>query len=215
MSYDRIIQKTEIEGLHFEENLTVDNHLYSHVIASSGPGISDFVTHSPSFKYTQYGIHIGQVDRLTFFGDPNQKITGHFVDCRKGSPTRNKKVTLEYYPDPNKKLFIDRGIAHTFDGLENVLTRDEPIWYMSVGNPDYNMENDVINVSRDLPLEDFPAVTVNQYPIPRKAYEFVLELQHSSMTELQHYPTRVLVEINGENRYVTVRPKTEKERVEE
>jgi hypothetical protein len=48
-SNDPIIQKTEIEGLHFETNLyttSTDNGIYN-VIASSGPGITDLVTHSP------------------------------------------------------------------------------------------------------------------------------------------------------------------------
>ncbi|MBB6449718.1 dTDP-4-dehydrorhamnose 3,5-epimerase [Geomicrobium halophilum] len=205
--FDQIIEKTDIIGLHFEKNLSIGNKFYTHVIASSGPGISDFVTHSDAFHYTQYGIHIAQVDRLTFFGDPNQIITGHFVDCREGSPTLHKYVSIDYYPDPTKKLNIDRGIAHTFDGLENVLTRDEPIWYMSVGNSDYNMESDVINVPRELELNEFPEVTINKYPIPREAYEFVLGIQHKNMTELQEYPNRVLVNIDGEKRYVTITPK--------
>jgi hypothetical protein len=211
---DPIIQMTEIEGLHFETNLyttSTDNGIYN-VIASSGPGITDLVTHSPNFYYLHYGIHVGQVDRLTFFGEPNQRITGYFVDCRKDSPTLHKQVVLEFYPDPSKKLYIDRGIAHTFDGLENILTRDEPIWYMSIGNKDYNIANDVINVKRDTPLDRFPVVTTNEFPIPRKAYEFVLELQHLTMIELQHYPNRVPITINGEKRYVNLKPKVQEQR---
>lgn len=83
---------------------------------------------------------------------------------------------------------------------------------MSAGNKDYNIANDVINVKRDTPLDDFPVVTINEFPIPRKAYEFVLELQHLTMVELQHYPTRIPITINGEKRYVNLKPKVQEQR---
>jgi dTDP-4-dehydrorhamnose 3,5-epimerase len=209
---DKVIQKSEIDGLHFEENLFSGSKEqgFINAIASSGPGITDLVTHSPDFFYLHYGIHIAQVDRLTFFGPLNKKITGYFVDCRKNSETLHKQVILEFYPDPTKKLYIDRGIAHTFDGLDNVLTRDEPLWYMTTGNLDYNMANDVVNVSRNTKLSEFPVVEINKYPIPRKAYEFILDIQHITLGELQHYPNRLKLKIDGETRYVNLKPKTEK-----
>lgn len=208
-----VIKKTAIEGLHFEKNLYTHSNdkKYFHVISSLGPGISDFVTHSDQFHYNHYGIHIAQVDRLTFFGDRNQKITGYFVDCRKDSPTLHKQVICEFYPDPTTMLYIDRGIAHTFDGLENVLTRDEPIWYLSTGNIHYNMANDVVNVERDKPLKDFPAVEVNKYPIPRAAYEFTLKVQQYKMEDLQEFPNRFQLFLDGEKRYITLKPKKRSE----
>jgi len=169
------------------------------------------ITHSNEFHYNHYGIHIAQVDRLTFFGDESQKITGYFVDCRKDSPTLHKQVTLEFYPDPTKMLFIDRGIAHTFDGLENVLTRDEPIWFLSTGNEDYNMANDVVNVDRSKNLDDFPIVQVNKYPIPKEAYEFTLKVQQYNMKELQEFPNRFQIVLDGKKRYVTLTPKRRSE----
>ncbi|OZC94890.1 dTDP-4-dehydrorhamnose 3,5-epimerase [Rhodococcus sp. 06-235-1A] len=198
-----------IEGLGFFDNYfheSADGTLTT-TIASEGPGISDVVTHSPDFSYNHYGIHVAQSDRLTFFGPLDQKITGYFVDCRLGSPTLHKFVKIVYSPDPRRRLHIDRGIAHTFDGLENVVTRDEPLWFLSRNNPDYNIANDVVNVGRDVSPEDFPSIQPNQYPIPRAAYEFMLMLQHHSMKSMQRYPTRFPVTLNGERRYVNLRPK--------
>lgn len=207
------LKETDIEGLYFQENLYTasKDHDFYHVVASEGPGIADLVTHSDEFFYSHYGIHIGQVDRLTFFGDKNAIITGYFVDCREDSPTFQKQVILKFSPDPTQMLFIDRGIAHTFDGLENILTRDEPIWYLSVGNQDYNMGNDVVNVHRDTELEDFPAVKINKYRIPRAAYEFTLKIQQNMMMELQEYPNRFPITLDGKKRYVSIRPKKRNE----
>ncbi|WP_331734438.1 MULTISPECIES: hypothetical protein [unclassified Streptomyces] len=204
-----VIQETEISGLRLERNLytsSPDRQFYS-VVASDGPGISDVVTHSPTFSYTQYGIHVAQVDRLTFFGNPDKKVTGHFVDCREGSPTLHRKVTLELRPDPTVLVHIDRGVAHTFDGLENITTRDEPVWYLSADNPHYNIANDVVNIDRSEPLENFPVVRVNEYPIPRQAYEFMLKVQHVTLMEMRRYPSRFQMDIDGEKRYVSLIPK--------
>jgi len=207
----RITRTTAIDGLHFEKNLytvSQDETFYT-VVASDGPGIADVVTHSPSFSYQHYGIHVAQTDRLTFFGDPGQKITGYFVDCREGSPTLHQQVVVEFHPTPTSTLHISRGVAHTFDGLENVVTRDEPVWFLSADNPDYNIANDVVNVERDAGLGDFPTVRVNTYPIPRRAYEFMLNVQHVSLAEMKRYPSRFQMEIDGERRYVSLRPKNE------
>jgi hypothetical protein len=198
-----------IEGLNFVGNYFHSSRdgTYTTTIASDGPGISDVVTHGPDFSYNHYGIHVAQSDRLTFFGPQDQKKVGHFVDCRAGSPTLHRYVTAEYTPDPTRRLHIDRGIAHTFDGLANIVTRDEPLWYLSKDNPDYNIANDVVNVARDVAPENFPVIQQNQYPIPRAAYEFMLTLQHHSMKSMQRYPTRFPVTLNGEQRYINIRPK--------
>lgn len=203
------VEETGIEGLHFAENLYTasPDGSYFTVVASEGPGISDVVTHGPDFQYNHYGIHVAQTDRLTFLGDPDQEITGYFVDCRKDSPTRRKQIVLRFSPDPRRMLHIGRGIAHTFDGLQNVVTRDEPQWFLSVDNMDYNIANDVVNVSRHTAPEDFPLVQVNEFPIPRQAYEFMLRVQHISLRQMRRYPTRFPIVLNGRKRFVSLRPK--------
>jgi dTDP-4-dehydrorhamnose 3,5-epimerase len=203
------IIETIIDDLRMEENLYTQTlaDSYLTVVASEGPGMSDVVTHDASFTYATYGVHIGQTDRLTFFGDMSRTITGHFVDCRAGSPTLHQHVKMTFRPDPRRRLHIGRGIAHTFDGLEDIVTRDEPEWFLATGNPDYRIANDVINVDRLWDLADFPAVRVNDYPIPRAAYEFMLKVQHTTLREVRRYPTRFPMIIDGERRYVVLYPK--------
>jgi hypothetical protein len=203
------VETTAIDGLRFEDNYvtgTLDDR-YLTVVASDGPGMSDVVTHAADFTYSNYGIHVGQTDRLTFFGDMSRVITGTFVDCRAGSPTLHEAVTLTFPPDPRKRLHISRGIAHTFDGLADIVTRDEPVWFLSANNPDYTIANDVINVRRTERLANFPQVRVNEHPIPRKAYEFMLEVQHTSLRSLRRYPTRFPITIDGVRRYVSLYPR--------
>lgn len=198
-----------IQGLHFADILhTTSSHgAYVTVICSFGPGVSDLVTHSPEFGYKHYGIHVGQTDRLTFFGDPGQRITEYFVDCRKGSPTAHNEERFTFNPDPKQVLNIPRGVAHTFDGLENVLTRDEPVWYLSQDNPGYSITNDVINVGRSTPAEDFPLISVNEHPIPREAYDFMLDVQHETLSDMKRYPSRFPITLKGEKYYVSLKPK--------
>ena len=52
---------------------------------SCGSGVTDYVTHESNFKYSTYGIHIGQDDRLTFLG-VSQKVEVSLIDCRKDFP---------------------------------------------------------------------------------------------------------------------------------
>lgn len=204
-----MVNSTELDGLYFQDNLytsSPDNKYFT-VVSSLGPGVSDVVTHSPTFSYQHYGIHVGQTDRLTFFGDPNQVITGHFVDCRADSPTLHKYVQLQFNPDPRKMLHISRGIGHTFDGLANVLTRDEPEWFLSKNNPDYNIASDVVNVDRNIAINDFPVIRVNEHRIPRAAYDFMLDIQHVSLREMKRYPSRFPITLDGRKCYVSLRPK--------
>ncbi len=59
-----------IPGLEFQRNTFFQggSRATSKLSSSIGPLVSDFVTHQPDFKYDAYGIHVGQDDRLTFFG---------------------------------------------------------------------------------------------------------------------------------------------------
>lgn len=211
-----IIEATKISGLHWEEN-TYENDKYSifyKVSSSEGPGVSDIVTHEKGFTYHHYGIHIGQIDRLTFFGNSNQVITGHFIDCRRGSPTLHHKVELNFLPTPTRKLIIDRGIAHTFVNIESVVTRDEPIWLLTEHNPAYNLGNDVLNFSYDASPEDFPTVEVNTLPIPDVCYDYVLANQHQNYRKATPiYGMRYKVLVEGVEKYVIVKQKSWKKPV--
>lgn len=73
------------------------------------------------------------------------------------------------------------------------------------------MANDVVNVERNIPLENFPIVEINQYPIPREAYEFTLKVQQHKMRDLQEFPNRFQIVLDGKQRYVTLKPKKRSE----
>lgn len=194
-----------IAGLRFEENasLALDEGegWFSHKIPSSpGPMVSDFVTHGAEFEYSTLGIHIGQDDRLTFFGGSGKEIVGEFVDCREGSPTLHKRVVASFAASPRRRLIIPRGVAHTFDNLRGVVTRDEPVWHSADDNPHWNVNNDLVSILR----EDarFPVVTVNDYRMPDDLHLYLTRLSQAVLGDPKAYSTRFRLKIGGVERYV-------------
>jgi dTDP-4-dehydrorhamnose 3,5-epimerase-like enzyme len=202
---DVLTAELGIEGLRFAENsavaLDVDPGWFDLKVRSSpGPLVSDFVTHGPEFAYSTSGIHIGQDDRLTFFGDPDRIIDGYFTDCRAGSPTLHKHVHARFHASAFRRLIIERGIAHTFDGLAGIVTRDEPVWYSSENNPHWNVNNDLVSVLRD--AEAPPVVEVNQHRLPDSLHEYMTRLSQAVLGEPRAYSTRFLLRIAGKEQYV-------------
>lgn len=195
-----------IEGLTFQKNTTTQTENILKVPSSPGPLISDFVTHEQGFQYTSYGIHVGQVDRLTFLGPSDRTITGYFVDCRENSPTLHHKIILYYSPSNLRRLTIPTGVAHSFDGLEGIVTRDEPVWYSDENNKDWNVDNDLITVSRETEQEQFPTVKVNRFLMPEKGHLLVSKMQQSLLKSAKSYSLREKIKINSNEVYVTYRP---------
>lgn len=136
---------------------------------STGPGIADYVTHEQEFTYSTYGIHVGQDDRLTFFGE-GQYISVHLIDCRDDSPQAGDEITIELAVSPHRVLIIPKGVAHTLDGLGGVVTRDEPVWYADV-NPDWEPDNDLVSFPRT--SDTVPLVQTNQHLLPVAAHLLV------------------------------------------
>lgn len=201
-----------IEGLCFEENTVRDikqnGSWFSHKILSSpGPLVSDFVTHGPNFEYSTFGIHIGQDDRLTFLGRGERSIIGHFIDCRRDSPTKFVRISYSFSPSMLRRLIIPRGVAHTFDGLAGVVTRDEPIWHASENNPHWNVNNDLISILRNK-LDDLPEVTVCEHRFSDDLHNFMTRLGQSVLEKPKAYSTRFSLCINGEERYVMFQDNT-------
>lgn len=142
--------KLPIDGLGFQRNTYIagkpgDNLCVSKLASSAGPLVSDFVTHQNDFSYDSYGIHIGQDDRLTFLCSNNRKIIGYFIDCRNGSDFYGLKLKISFSASAARRLIIPRGVAHSFDNLASVVTRDEPVWYSDFYNPDWDINNDLIS----------------------------------------------------------------------
>lgn len=206
------VSESSIEGLRFEENhceSIADGQGWFHLKTGSSPGplVSDFVTHEADFSYSTYGIHVGQDDRLTFFGPEDQLITGYFVDCRIGSRTSGQACQFAFYPSPRRRLVIPRGVAHTFDGLAHILTRDEPVWHSDVGNEAWNIDNDLISVSRDTEFSKFPRVQPNRHRLPDAAHHFMSCLSQELLENPKSYLARYQVNIGGVDQYVMLEPK--------
>ncbi len=202
-----------ITGLRFVANRITDlrapSTLFSLKLSSSeGPLISDFVTHEEAFKYSTYGIHVGQIDRLTFMGGLGTPIIGHFVDCRAGSPTAKKHVSLAYSASFRRHIVIPHGVAHTFDNLEHVLTRDEPIWFADSDNPAWSFDNDLISVSRTTAVDRFPLISPNRHRLPDVAHQLVSRISQRLLEVPKSYLSRFPVQIAGEQRYATFEPKS-------
>lgn len=52
---------------------------------------------SKHFDYGQYGIHLGQEDRLTFLGRSTLRVFASFIDCRSNSDTFGERFNLEFF----------------------------------------------------------------------------------------------------------------------
>jgi dTDP-4-dehydrorhamnose 3,5-epimerase-like enzyme len=203
--------KFSIKGLQFERNLVQDivgpkGWFSQKLMSSPGPLISDFVTHEKNFRYQTYGIHVGQDDRLTFMGDNGKRIKGYFVDCRKGSATLHRKVMFDFAPSLKRRLIIPRGVAHTFDNLEYIVTRDEPVWYSDEDNQDWNIDNDLISVPRDTEPTLFPVVHANKHHLPDEAHQFLSRLSQSLLEKPKSYLARYLLNVGGKEKYVMFEP---------
>lgn len=202
---DALDQPLGILGLEFQRNLVTpidesDGWFSSKVGSSPGPLVSDFVTHGPEFEYSTYGIHVGQDDRLTFFGSGKEVITGHFVDCRDGSPTLHKAISSRFNASELRRLVIPRGVAHTFDGLAGIVTRDEPVWYSGDANPHWNVNNDLISILRS--ASEFPTVPVNEYKLSEELHAYMTRLSQAVLDQPRAYSTRFSLNIAGEEKYV-------------
>jgi dTDP-4-dehydrorhamnose 3,5-epimerase-like enzyme len=201
-----------IEGLAFEHNLISpidgpDGWFSAKLMSSHGPLVSDFVTHEPEFTYNTYGIHVGQVDRLTFMASDDRVITGHFVDCRSGSPTLHHKVSARYRSSLRRRLVVPRGVAHTFDGLGGVVTRDEPVWYADFANIDWDVNNDLVSIARATGQETYPTVRINVHRMPDALHRFVSQLSQSLLETPMAYASRHLLKIADKDVYVSFQSK--------
>jgi hypothetical protein len=171
---EEVLETTAIPGLRWIRNYYLRTSSRSRIVLQS-PGQGNFtvVYHGSDFSdsshngYELYGIHIGQVDVLTFLAADGRQMSGHFVDCRKDSPTLHQSVRLDFGGDPDRSLVIERGIAHIFDNLTGMVTLNQMRMYIDWGNPDFDPNIDVLNVPRDTLLEKFPVVRPNRFFGPR------------------------------------------------
>jgi hypothetical protein len=171
---DEIVEQSCIPGLFWKRNDFYKTTALSRIILPS-PGQSLFtvVFHAEDFSesshggYEFYGCHLGQDDVLTFLAHDDRVMTGHFVDCRKDSPTLHKSCSLSFKSNSDRSLVIGRGIAHIFDNLMGMTTINQMRMHFDIRNPDFIPGSDVINILRGTPVDQFPALRVNRFRSPR------------------------------------------------
>jgi dTDP-4-dehydrorhamnose 3,5-epimerase-like enzyme len=196
-----------IPGVAFQRNAVAQlsgppGWFTSKLMSSAGPLLSDYVTHGTGFTYDNYGIHVGQDDRLTFLGSEQTRIQGSFIDCRNGSAHARERVDVSFSPSPFRKLVIPRGVAHTFDNLSSVVTRDEPVLYSAWNNPDWNVDNDLIAFPRFQREMQEPLVQTNELPLPSDAHVLISRLSQHALRSPSRYLTRHRLRVAGEDVYV-------------
>ncbi|GEL16866.1 hypothetical protein [Pseudonocardia asaccharolytica] len=82
--------------------------------------------HSPHFVYDDYALHLGQYDRLSFFGEPGTgPVTVHLYDCRENSPEYDRKFEITMPADGSCAIGISPGYAHWFENLGNITSRND------------------------------------------------------------------------------------------
>ena len=183
-----------IDGLEWRENWRVENGPDSFVVPFPRLRSAQLVFHGTSeFSYNQYGVHLGQDDVLTFLGKSTQTISGHFIDCRQGSPTFGQRDDIEFTPSSGRSLVIPRGVGHDFTGLENVFTLNTYELYLPApddwASSDWKPRGDVINVPSDVTPEKLPSFVPNPLPAGDRWYQLVALQQAVMIPLLSHeYP---------------------------
>ena len=201
---DQVIEQTALPGLYWIRNYYLRTGEHSRIVLPNpGQGAFTAVYHAHDFTesahggYDMYGIHMGQVDVLTFLAADARRMSGHFVDCRENSPTLHQEARLEFGGDPDRALVIERGIAHIFDNLTCMVTMNQMRLFMDWGNPDFDPNIDVLNVARGTPPDQFPVVRINRYRAPRWICALAVKMQRIQLRKGigNHHPFKF--KLNG------------------
>lgn len=173
-----------ILGLRFLSNkLESDKHgSRTKILSDSGYTVGHLVTHARDFTYgSTIGLHLGQIDQLTFIAIPPKQIQAHFIDCRAGSPSLRQVVRIRFLSSMRRRLVIPAGVAHTFQGIGNVLTRNDLVLYSSKDRDSWRIEDDLISMPVDIPLNEITPVVPNSLLVPMQVALLFYRLQSDLM----------------------------------
>lgn len=185
--YRNILQDTDIErsdlgisGLVFRPNGVVTDSApgWTKIHSNTGYTIGHFVTHDALFTYgNQIGLHLGQIDQLTFVSETATTITGTFIDCRLGSETFGSRVELKFNTNINRKLIIPCGVAHSFANIGNVVTRNDLLLYSPSVEAIWKIEEDLVAMPLDIARDQVTPVEPYSLPLPRETAIMFYKLQ--------------------------------------
>ena len=207
----------QISGLKLSQNLRIENGEDSFVIPFPSTNPFNIVFHGEDeFSYGHYGVHLGQEDRLTFLGNSNQKFKAYFIDCRMGSPTKGNRLEAELSPSSEWCLCIPPGVAHAFDGLEDIHTINSYRLFLPnpenwlTGKTDWNIENDVINLPMEISDAELQYFTPNSCKASNVFYELIRQHQKENIPKIDYeYPSTEDIEFeDGTKHKVMIKKKT-------
>lgn len=169
-----------IFGLGFQRNSVRGSsaHGWTTVNSNTGYTVGHFVTHDDSFSYgNQIGLHLGQVDQLTFLSDTAKTIVGTFIDCRRNSETFGNRAELKFTASPYRKLIIPSGVAHSFSNISNVVTRNDLLLYSPSADASWSIEEDLVAMPLDIERHQLTPVEPYSLALPREAALMFYRLQ--------------------------------------
>ena len=117
-----------------------------------------------------------------------------------------KRCDITFFPSTSKTLHIPPGVAHTFDGLENVYTLNNYAVYLPDpekwmrGETEWTMTGDILNIPLDIADDQIPACVINENEASDVLYQLVAENLRSTVPDMSHeYPfTEDVNLMNGE-----------------
>jgi len=191
-----VLEETEIEGLRWEANAHFKTGTTNRIVLPSEGGLfTTIVWHgdSPSSsEYPHFAIHFAGDDRLTFIN--GQGIVGTFVDCRKDSSTLHRQLQLDWDGDPDRRLVVPAGVAHWFQNLTGVVTRNEPVLrWDPEPDPLFSRGVDVYNVDLEEEADRFPIIRPHRYELPPSYHEDFARQNRRWAKELRYFPTRIQI----------------------
>lgn len=178
-----------------------------HVRTSRNDVPYHYVIHSPQFAYIDYALHLGQFDRLSFFGEKGSgPVTVHLYDCRADSPEYDRKIEVKVPTDGSLILAIPPGFGHWFEDLGNVTTRnDYSILAPTKDAEKWDALNDNATYLVDVMHRKRPSVIANTVELPVQA-QFMISKAVSMGWRGGATETGMVAvtEVNGERRKVFI-----------
>ncbi|MCU0329308.1 MAG: dTDP-4-dehydrorhamnose 3,5-epimerase family protein [Chitinophagales bacterium] len=202
---------SEIEGLGWNRHLILKSGETSGFVPFTECKPYYIIEHGHNRIYTHdaFGIHLGQQDRLTFVGDPNQMVKARFIDMRENSPTKFNKVEFEFKSSPYKFLVIPPGVAHAFESIQKIFTINQPFIFTDDVYK-YQPANDVI----DWPINNtnYKLFKTSKTPLDDKYY-YHLAIAQAKIMESPPVSSAYtyLFDENGKQQKVILRKKNDNE----
>lgn len=153
-----------------------------HVRSSRNNRPYHYMVHSPHFAYEEYALHLGQYDRLSFYGKADaEPVAVHLYDCRENSPEYDRKLEIDVPADGSCVLAIPPGYAHWFERLGSVTTRND---YSVLVPEDASSPWNPLEDNATFPVEDMhrsrPKTIANTIELPTSAQFLVSKAVSSS-----------------------------------